>query len=116
MYRIPGQAAVFMHRALLLWHRALGAKASHPDQRFCRLCNFDLPNKQRFSLQRHKTAKSYTFCGSMSCDAELWFSGKGERTTREKFCVGFCFCLVTVIKPGWKRGETVIYAPFILVI
>ena len=30
-----------------------------------------------------KTAKSYTFCGSMSCDAELWFSGKGERTTRE---------------------------------
>ena len=21
---------------------------------FCRLCNFDLPNKQRFSLQRHK--------------------------------------------------------------
>ena len=22
---------------------------------FCRLCNFDLPNKQRFSLQRHKS-------------------------------------------------------------
>ena len=83
---------------------------------FCRLCNFDLPNKQRFSLQRHKTAKSYAFCGSMPCDAELWFSGKGERTTREKFCVGFCFCLVTVFMPGWERGETVIYAPFILVI
>ena len=45
------------------------------------------------------------------CDAELWFSGKGERTTREKFCVGFCFCLVTVFMPGWERGETVIYAP-----
>ena len=23
--------------------------------RFCRFCNFDLPNKHRFSLQRHKT-------------------------------------------------------------
>ena len=25
--------------------------------RFCRLCNFDLPNKQRFSLQRHKSCR-----------------------------------------------------------
>ena len=25
--------------------------------RFCRLCNFDLPNKQRFSLQRHKSTR-----------------------------------------------------------
>ena len=48
------------------------------------------------------------------CGTELCFSGKGERTTREKFCVGFCFYLVTVIKPGWKRGETVIYAPLFL--
>ena len=69
-----------------------------------------------FPCKDTKAAKSYTFCGSMPCDAELWFSGKGERTTREKFCVVFCFCLVTVIKPGWDRGETVIYAPFILVI
>ena len=69
-----------------------------------------------FPCKDTKTAKSYAFCGSMSCDAELCFSGKGERTTREKFCVGFCFYLVTVIKPGWERGETVIYAPFILVI
>ncbi len=57
------------HRASLLWHRALGAKASHPDQRFCRLCNFDLPNKQRFSLQRHKTAKSCAFC---DCTPEFY--------------------------------------------
>ena len=66
-----------------------------------------------FPCKDTKAAKSYTFCGSMSCDAELWFSGKGERTTREKFCVAFCFCLVTVFMPGWERGETVIYAPFI---
>ena len=58
-----------------------------------------------FLCKGTKTAKSCAFCGSMSCDAELWFSGKGERTTREKFCVGFCFYLVTVIKPGWERGE-----------
>ena len=64
-----------------------------------------------FPCKDTKAAKSYTFCGSMSCDAELWFSGKGERTTREKFCVAFCFCLVMVFKPGWERGETVIYAP-----
>ena len=69
-----------------------------------------------FPCKDTKATKIYAFCGSMSCDAELWFSGKGERTTREKFCVGFCFYLVTVIKPGWERGETVIYAPFILVI
>ena len=25
--------------------------------RFCRLCNLDLPNKQRFSLQRHKSSR-----------------------------------------------------------
>ena len=25
--------------------------------RFRRLCNFDLPNKQRFSLQRHKSTR-----------------------------------------------------------
>ena len=29
--------------------------------RFCRLCNFDLPNKQRFSLQRHKSCKKRCF-------------------------------------------------------
>ena len=28
---------------------------------FCRLCNFDLPNKQRFSLQRHKSCKKLHF-------------------------------------------------------
>ena len=60
-----------------------------------------------------KLQKAALFGGSLSCDAELWFSGKGERTTREKFCVAFCFCLVTVFMPGWERGETVIYAPFI---
>ena len=32
-----------------------GPKPVIPDQRFCRLCNLGLPNKQRFSLQRHKT-------------------------------------------------------------
>ena len=30
--------------------------------RFGRLCNLGLSKKQRFSLQRHKAAKSYAFC------------------------------------------------------
>ena len=50
-------------------HRALGAKACHPDQRFGRLCNQFLPKTLRFSLQRHKTAKSCAFC---DCTPEFY--------------------------------------------
>ena len=67
------------HRALLLWHRALGAKASHPDQRFCRLCNFDLPNKQRFSLQRHKSCKKLHFLEAVCLVTQSFgFRAKGS--------------------------------------
>ena len=34
---------------------------------FCRLCNFDLPNKQRFSLQRHKSCKKRSFLRYSAC-------------------------------------------------
>ena len=34
---------------------------------FCRLCNFDLPNKQRFSLQRHKSRKKLRFLRYSAC-------------------------------------------------
>ena len=49
---------------------------------FCRLCNFDLPNKQRFSLQRHKSTKPacaefldsllLVVAQSFGCGTELW--------------------------------------------
>ena len=67
-----------------------------------------------FPCKDTKLQKAALFGGSLSCGTELCFSGKGERTTRGKFCVAFCFCLVTVFMPGWKRGETVIYAPLFL--
>ena len=34
---------------------------------FCRLCNFDLPNKQRFSLQKHKSCKKLRFLRYSAC-------------------------------------------------
>ena len=42
----------FVAQSFGLWHRAL---VCGTELCFCRLCNFDLPNKQRFSLQRHKS-------------------------------------------------------------
>ena len=33
----------------------------------CRLCNFDLPNKHRFSLQRHKSRKKLRFLRYSAC-------------------------------------------------
>ena len=43
---------------------------------FCRLCNFDLPNKQRFSLQKHKSCKKLRFLRYSACaeflDNLLW--------------------------------------------
>ena len=67
------------HRALVvaqslgLWHRAWGCGT---ELCFCRLCNFDLPNKQRFSLQRHKSVirlvpNSWIVC--FACSTELGF-------------------------------------------
>ena len=57
-----------------VWHRALGCGT---ELCFCRLCNFDLPNKQRFSLQRHKSCKKLRFLRYSACaeflDSLLWF-------------------------------------------
>ena len=66
------------------WHRAL---VCDTELCFCRLCNFDLPNKQRFFLQRHKSCKKLRFLRYSACaeflDSLLWFCGTepGEMVT-----------------------------------
>ena len=53
--------------------------------RFRRLCNFDLPNKQRFSLQRHKSTRIRLVPNSW--DSLLWFVAQSFFLCAELFPV-----------------------------
>ena len=56
--------------------------------RFCRLCNFDLPNKQRFSLQRHKSTRIRLVPNSWIVCFELWHRALGAKACHpdQRFC------------------------------
>ena len=81
---------------------------------FRRLCNFDLPNKQRFSLQRHKSTRIRRsrilgqYAGFLWRDLVLAFGKARRRFSMEGSCIGFwkskansTFC--KVVK---QKGET----------
>ena len=59
-----GFCTQIMAQSFGLWHRALFCGT---ELCFRRLCNFDLPNKQRFSLQRHKSCKKLRFLRYSAC-------------------------------------------------
>ena len=53
--------------------------------RFGRLCNQFLPKTLRFSLQRHKTAKSAAFCGCLPLSVLECFLAFGSRHAVSEF-------------------------------
>ena len=96
-----------------LWHRALGAKASHPDQRFCRLCNLGLSKKLRFSLQRHKTAKSCAFWGQFVLWHRALVFGQRGADNPGKILCRFLFLSCHGIYAGLEAGGNCDICPFI---
>ena len=67
-----------------------------------------------FSLQRHKTAKSWAFCGSLPvfCGSELFLS-MGWRTTRElDFSHSYEHSFISIYQ-GWEPGEAAFFCPIL---
>ena len=79
---------------------------------FCRLCNFDLPNKQRFSLQRHKTAKSCAFWGQFVLWHRALFFGQRGADNPGKILCRFLFLSCHGIYAGLEAGGNCDICPF----
>ena len=79
---------------------------------FCRLCNFDLPNKQRFSLQKHKSCKKLRFLRYSACaeflDNLLWLWHRALGVAQSFGFVAQSFVLAAFLQP-WFVKETAFF-------
>ena len=100
---------------VFLRHRAFGAKACHPDQRFCRLCNLGLSKKLSFSLQRDSMPVFYggILYWLLEKQGKLYFLQSSQTKGRDvlaAFATRFCLRHCVFLCKGTKLQKAALFA------